>query len=147
MGYYVSIENVDWAIPPERVDDAYAAVCALNENNAGKTGGSWPRNESIEGPHDKVWFAWMPWNYPEVCPTLASVLETLGFEVETEDDGTVRIRGYDSKTGNEGQFLEACAPFISPGSYIEWRGEDGEGWREDFDGHEITTRQARVVWE
>ena len=57
------------------------------------------------------------------------------------------LEAYDSKAGAEDHFLEAVAPFVTPGSYIEWRGEDDTMWRQDFDGQYMNVKEGRVVFK
>ena len=144
MGYYITTTDVDFFIPTENLDEAYKALCELNNHNELKNGGRHPC-EKKDGPHDGVWFSWMDWNYPETCANTAEILESLGFECNEDDEG-LSIWGYDSKAGNEDIFIEALAPYVRPGSYIEWRGESGEMWREEFDEGVMTRKEGQIVW-
>jgi hypothetical protein len=145
MGYYVKITDANFVIPADKVDDAYEAVCELNQHNELKTGGAFPRTDK-DGPHDKIWFSWMSWDYPEVCDDLLEVLEMVGFEVEFNMDDGLSILGYDSKTGCEQTFLAALAPFAKAGSFINWEGEDGDLFRHQVEGGELVFREGRVTW-
>ena len=71
----------------------------------------------------------MPANYPAVCKDFLSILKELGFEYDLDDGGNLGLVHYNNKTGAEGHFFEAIAPFVQDGSFIEWRGEDGCEWR------------------
>jgi hypothetical protein len=53
---------------------------------------------------------------------------------------------YDNKTGCQDVFLEALAPYVEAGSYIEWQGEEGEQYRFDFNGTSMTQRSGVVAW-
>lgn len=155
MGYFVTITEVDFRIPKQNFQAAYEAMCALNENDDAKTGGRWggddidrnsPRPEGMNY-HPARWFSWMPANYPDVCPDAKSVLDKLGFHVAVTDDGSLSIVGYDNKIGSEELFIEALAPFVADGSFICWRGEDGDEWRYLIrDGKMITQRALKRVW-
>ena len=79
--------------------------------------------------HPAKWFSWMPANYPAVCKDFLSILKELGFEYDLDDSGNLGLVHYDNKTGAEGHFFEAIAPFVQDGSFIEWRGEDGGEYR------------------
>lgn len=147
MGYYVNIEDADFVIPVENLDAAYQAMCDLNKRDELKTGGSWgPREDGTYGQIAKF-FAWMDADYPSKCKDAGDVLDALGFVTEEAANGDLHIWGYDSKTGNEEHFLDAIAPFVKPGSFLEWRGEDGYMWREDYDGETRQIRQGRVVYD
>ena len=143
MGYYVSTTMSHFTLPREHMDDAYRALCALNADDTHKTGGAYP--EDAVRPADSTsvstnpnrWFAWMPWNYDEICPDVVSILETLGFEVTTDDTGIIDLAYPEQKTGQEDLFLEALAPYVTPGSFIVWTGEEGETWVDDFDGTQM----------
>mgnify|MGYP006276332013 CR=1 FL=1 len=130
MGYYVKIIKSSVVIKKENYDAAYKALCELNNHNELKHGGRYPREEK-DGPHEHVWFAWMPWNYPEVCKNLIDILECLGFEV-TEDEHGICSLDYDCKTGNEEVFLQVLSNFIEPGGFINWEGEEGERWTNTY---------------
>lgn len=155
MGYYVNITEANFTIPKQNLEAAYKAMCALNDNDDAKTGGMWggdsidrnsPRPEGMTY-HPARWFAWMPSNYPEVCPDTKSVLDQLGFDVAVADDGSLSIVGYDSKIGSEELFIEALAAFVADGSFICWRGEDGDEWRHLIkDGKMITQHALKRVW-
>jgi hypothetical protein len=154
MGYYVTTTEVDFRIPKRNLDAAYKALCALNDNDDAKTGGrldggnddrTCPRPAGLNH-HPARWFAWMPANYPEECADAEAVLECLGFEVGMEQDDLV-IWHYDNKTGAEELFIGALAPFVKDGSFICWRGEDGDEWRYIVqDGVMTEQRLQRKVW-
>jgi len=137
MGYFVNITNQNFFVPKENFDAAYKAMCALNDRDDLKSGGSWggngitsdsPRPEGMTY-HPAKWFSWMPANYPAVCKDFLSILKELGFEYDLDDSGNLGLVHYDNKTGAEGHFFEAIAPFVQAGSFTEWRGEDGGEYR------------------
>jgi hypothetical protein len=138
MGYYVQIRDANFVIPADKLDAAYAAMCALNTtHDAEKSGGSYSG-----GKQTSKYFAWMDANYPETCPDAKAILEALGFEVETYDNGDLTIDSYDSKAGQENLFIDACFPFVDPASYISWEGEDGEFWKQT----PLGTKNGTVVY-
>ena len=104
MGYYVSTEAVDVFVPAEVAE---SAVMLLDAMGLGAC--------ALEG----------------VSPVqaLAEVLGDNGFEVSDTAAG-VRIEWYNDKSCNEGSVLVALAPFVAEGSFMEWRGEEGERWRD-----------------
>lgn len=151
MGYYVTLTGADFRIPELKWTPAFESCVALNKRDDLKTGGSW----GPDGQTEK-WFAWMPKDYPadavqawkdgDVSHPLVFVFKQLGFEVAVLE-GYLHLEQYDNKTGAEDYFLEAVAPFVTPGSWIEWRGEDGEVWRQEFDGQYMKVKQGRVVFK
>ena len=148
MGYYVTSTEADFTIPPENLDAAYEAVCELNTHNNLKRGGSFPalKNLPDDKPRPDKWFSWMDWNYQETCPDLKAVLKEVGFYVGVNPDGGLSITEYDSKSGQEDLFLEAIAPFATEGSYIMWRGEEGEQWQNVVKDGTLAHLKAVVFW-
>lgn len=151
MGYYVGTMNADFRIPAENLDKAYDALCALNARDELKTGGGGCEvrpagSESVAGDPNR-WFSWMPWNYDEMYSSVEEILNALGFETDVELNGDVTIVYYDNKMGAETHFLEALAPYVADGSYVEWRGEDNAMWRQDFNNGEMKERGGKIVWE
>lgn len=153
MGYYVSINEADFTIPAENLDEAYKVMCELNKHDGLKTGGCWGGSTSIPEGSKSVstrpdkWFAWMPWNYDEVCTSAEEILKELGFECELNADGSLSIVYYDSKTGSEEHFLKALAPLVKEGSYIIWNGEEGAMWRHLVKNGELITQEPIITWE
>lgn len=137
MGYYVYISDTDFSIPKAHLEDAYTAMCDINQFDQFKTGG---------GPKDK-WFSWMRPNYPDVLSTAEEILNELGFEFSVDPTtGDLISFTYDSKIGNEDIFFCAIAPFIKKGSYINWVGEDGEMWQWYFTGGRMQVRRAVISY-
>jgi len=127
-----------------RQDDGPAIPMAFDELKTG-------------GDGTNVWFAWMDANYPEQAlhdweqlrfpHPLVFVLQQLGFDWELGTDECLCLTHYDSKSGAEDLFLEAVAPFVQAGSYLEWRGEDGSMWLQEFDGKSMSTKEGKTVYE
>lgn len=153
MGYYVHTTAVSFRIKKENFDAAFKAACELNWRNDLKRGGRWSaeRPDPLpEGPNEWVWFSWACWNYHETCKDLVDVLNEFGFEhIDFDNLGNIESLSFDSKTGNEDALLEAIAPFVEPGSYIEWQGEEQDIWRNSFYDGNMTTQSGRLVqqWE
>jgi hypothetical protein len=150
MGYYVTLEGNNAYIRKDKLDEAYAILCELNQHNELKRGGSFPRDEEIAGPHEGVWFSWMEWNYPETCADAAAILGQLGFELEDDGNGGISFLFYDNKTGSEDVFIAALAPVLSSGDddapWFEWRGEDGAHWRQIVSDGVMKIQQPQVTW-
>lgn len=120
MGYYVNIQESEFLIPTDNLDKALERFKALNHDpNAHKNGGS---------SSGEKWFSWMPTDYDKHVTTAEEVLILLGFDTFADEKG-VHIHGYDSKIGDEGQFLNAIRDLVDVSCYIIWRGEDGEFWK------------------
>lgn len=139
MGYYVKIMETNFRIPADKLDEAYTALCALNHDpNAHKSGGSYSGGGKTE-----AWFSWMPTNYDETCKTAQAIFEELGFTTFVEDDGALWLTDYDSKIGDEEQFLNAIKHLVPEDAHIDWRGEDGAMWRWTPAG----VLNATIIWE
>ena len=127
MGYFVSITDAEFLIKKKNLVHAYKAMCALNNIDSLKGGGSW-----IGGEKTERWFAWMPKDYPDQYKTAQEILENLGFDCQLLTDGDLIITGYDSKIGDEALFIDACSQFVEDGSYMTWQGESGEYFQWQF---------------
>jgi len=146
MGYYAGITAADFTIPAEKLDAAFEAVKELDQHNELKSGGTWGTRPDGTSGQIGWHFSWMDEDWTERCKNLGDVFAELGFEI-SGTDGDLEIYGYNSKVGDENHFLRAVAPFVKPGSYLEWEGEDMERWRWDFDGTTMTEKSGRTIWE
>lgn len=95
---------------------------------------------------------------PESCSeTLANIFEYFGFEIAFVADGAceriVCNLCFHGKSYDEDKLLAVLAPFVAPGSYLVWIGEDlaiavdyfdGETVRR-FDGYELMCAQLETV--
>ena len=149
MGYCVHTTNVSFFIKKENFDAAFKAACELNWRNDLKGGGTYGPgrpNPLPKGPNEWCCFSWVDWNYHETCKHLFDVLNEFGFDyIEQDEEGNIVGLSFDSKTGDEEKLLDAIAPFIHPGSYIEWRGEEDDIWRNVFYDGVMTTQYGRMV--
>ena len=155
MGYYVQIFESDFRLDASKLDEAYKRMCALNDNDGAKTGGSsGGGGVSMKDPrpagmsyHPARWFAWMDADYPSKCENVNAILTMLGFEVGYDKTGSISHLLYDSKIGAEHMFFAAIADLVDDGSYICWRGEDDGEWRWLFtNGEMVTQTQQTRVW-
>lgn len=79
--------------------------------------------------------------------SLVTFLEDVGFQDTWVVNDHIELGCYDDKTGQEDVFLRFLAPFITAGSYIDWRGEEGEIFRWEFDGEKMAELDGKVVWQ
>ena len=141
MGYYVHIEDSNCMLPHKHADLAYWRMCALNDHDELKRGGS--RTEK--------WFSWMEKNYPQTCKDARDVLVELGFDMEETNDG-LTIYGYDNKSGQEELFLAAISDLIVTAHgddkpFIVWRGEDDMVWKDLYGEREVRSLQGTITFQ
>jgi hypothetical protein len=120
MGYYIFLEESTAVLPKVYQAEAYKRMCALNDTDEGKTGGS----------KDEKWFAWMDPNYPDTCADAKAILTELGFWFDENEDGDLLFTEYDSKMGQESEFLR-CIGDLLRGEMV-WRGEEHDLFRYTF---------------
>jgi len=133
MGYYVSGSG-DVRIAKEKLEAAYEALMNLNDvPSEAKNGGSFSG-----GGRTASWFSWMPEDLRTI-PDAKAVFDRLGFDTKYEDDGGLLVMSYDNKTGQEGVFFAAVAPFITAESEFYWTGEDGIQYKWEF-------RDGKMIW-
>ena len=139
MGYYVTLMAADFTIP--ETPEVLAAIHGMDTRfHALKRGGV----VGGDKPEEK-WFSWMP--QLDTLTSVQQVFEALGFDTEIDNEtGNVGLIGYDSKTGQEDLFLSVVAPFVTDGSYTEWRGEDDLRYRFTVRDGRLTTQSAVVQW-
>jgi hypothetical protein len=154
MGYYVQTTGCSVFLPKARFADAYKALCDLNQHDELKSGGSYGGDKISAGDprpdgmtyHPARWFSWMDADYPSKCTTMEQVLQEVGFDPYFDYAGNLEALSYDSKTGCEEIFLNALAPFMRNGSYINWRGEDGELYRYEFQDGQMRQLTGNVTY-
>ena len=127
MGYYVDYEGT---ISYPRADEQRLAeaLWALNHRHDLKNGGRHPKTGD---PYEDNWFSWMPTRWHENEPSVAEVLEMLGFTVDEtlpDEERVSYVVAYNNKIGDEDKFIATLAENGAEIS-LYCRGEDGEGWR------------------
>ena len=132
MGYYVTLSEADWAYAAENQATCLLALQVMSSEawNAMKNGGT-----TMSDGTKKYWWRWQSEQFPADCSTLRQVFESLGFDCEEDDNGTLRLIGYNNKRGDEQTFLQMSAPYVIDGSWMEWFGESNDDfWR--FEVHD-----------
>lgn len=142
MGYYITLVESDWTLPKENYDAALGALQALNHKHQLKRGG---RHPETDDPFESKWFSWMPPRYHEEVESPKEVFEMLGFDCHENDDG-LHLDHYDNKTGQEELFLAVVAPWVTDGSSLTFRGEEGEHFRYEYRDSKMTEKNAELVW-
>ena len=125
MGDYIFLEQSTAVLPKGNQAEAYKRMCALNDDDESKRGGS-------VGPDgEKKWFAWMDANYPDTCADAKAILMELGFWFDENEDGDLLFTEYDCKMGQESDFLRSIGDLLT--GEMVWRGEDHAMFRYTFD--------------
>jgi hypothetical protein len=143
MGYYVYLTSASFDIPD--TPEVRNALRELDKRDDLKRGGS------FGGGKEDKWFSWMnePWAHHE---SIDPIFQQLGFDtyccvLKPGEHASVQLLSYDSKIGQEALFLAAVAPFVKAGSYLEWRGEDGEAWRHYVgDDGKLYVQESEIHW-
>ena len=149
MGYFIHTNAMHFVIKKDNLEDSYKALCQLNakdELKTGRRGGAnlpeKPQDSTSVSNNPNKWFAWIDWNYDETCKSAEEIFSDLGFYTEITDEGDLFIGMFSNKCGDENVFLQAVAPFVEDGSYIEWQGEDGSMWKNTFNNGKMETQHA-----
>lgn len=150
MGYYISLIDSNAKLCAEDLDEAYRILCELNNDNTQKTGGTIPIDRK-DGPHENIWFSWMPWNYPDLLKSAAEIFECLGFSMIFRENGDLLLTGYDDKMGAEDVFLDSLSHLWKSvdeveNPYFAWRGEEGNMWRTIYVNGEVMEQTAKIEW-
>lgn len=146
---YAYILDCDCVIEEKNYANAFKALVELNNRNDLKSGGRYPKPVDVPAnePHKAVWFEGMPWNYPEKLCSVGEILEVLRFEVFDDiNNGELVIEAFRGYLMDEAHFFRALAPFIKPGSFIKWGGDDNFHRLWEFDGKEMHEFEGEVVW-
>lgn len=120
MGYYMSQGNTEFSIPKEHHEKALAAIQALH----GK--------EYIKDSFGSR-FCWVDSNFFELND-LTAILKAWRWKPKFKDGNIVGIEFTGEKLGSDKVLWEALAPFVTKGSFIIMKGEDGCKWKWTFDG-------------
>ena len=130
MGYCITLMYADVLISLDREDEALESI---KDYTKGKTYG-WVSDDEVQS-----------------AETLQDVLQAFRFDTSVgEVEGFRSIDHFNGEKHNESvEFgIGPALAGIAHGS-LEWLGEDGERWRDVWDGIDGTYRQqnARIVWE
>lgn len=148
MGYYVQTRGVSLAFKPGT--DLAAVLKHVHETMFTPeavakygSGGSYYGGRKVES-----WYAWVDTDAALACTSIDELIGLFVDEFEwldTPEDLDFRI-SMDSKSGQEDLLFKHLAPFISAGSFVEWRGEDDALWCWVFDGTSMHTKNGEVVY-
>jgi hypothetical protein len=134
MGYCIDQQETKFEIKAANVKKALAAIKKLAGKETIKDAG---------GPH----FSWVDHNFAK-CKTFKEIMDAWRWEVCLDDKKNVIELYFDGeKLGDDFILFSAIAPFVTKGSYIIMRGEDGCVWRWFFDGKRCLEQSGTVTFE
>lgn len=130
MGYHINLTEADFRIDAENTRDALDTIRELMADPSADRHGY----SAQSGRH----FSWLNNATPEDWDSLQDAMADWRFPVELDDDqNVVDIRFSGQKIGDENQLFDVIAPYVEDGSYLEFRGEDGDVWRLVFDDDSV----------
>lgn len=142
MGYYVDSLDCDWVVPerPDILEELKKMPAKMKRIQKGGSFG--------EGVKQESWFSWVSDNEILDATTVESVVRAFGFETKAVDGGFSIVTYNMDKIGQEELLLAVLAPYCPEGSYIVWRGEDGEMWSHIVSGGKMKIRYLKPMeWQ
>lgn len=137
MGYYMTLvdSDVSWKPDVDRRHVLQQIKTAMFSPRGIKT-------HAVGGS-----YAWVDMARCQNAEDIDEILDEF-FDAFKEVNGQWHV-AFETKMGDEQVLMEHLAPFITSGSYMEWRGSDDEYYRWDFDGTTLTERtgRVRITWE
>lgn len=129
MGYSIRTLDTNFTIPSNNMEEAHKALCQLNSKDAPNNEGSFQGQASTSALH-----------------SVEDIMQELGFLTDILPSGDLTVLSYNGKSADEEDFLEALAPFVEDGSYIEWIGEDNSLWRDYFVDGDMFIESGSIMW-
>ena len=76
-------------------------------------------------------------------------MEEFSFDTDFDENGEdlIDITFHGEKSSCEELLFTTLAPFVKSGSFLEFRGEDGEGWKYVFNDGSMKVKKAKRVYE
>jgi len=144
MGYCIEQKATDFFMKAEDKPKALEALKAI-ANDTDRMGGG-----SFSGGERTFHFSWCDMSYVNDT-VFEKAFKKLRWETEEyqDDEGNIiDIEFYGEKLGGDEEYiLNAIAPFVKAGSYIEMYGEDGNIWRWAFNGEKCEEIHPTITWE
>lgn len=144
MGYCMDLMDADFVIKRENQDKALEAVKKLadtvNENGSGSSySGGECKSRS---------YAWVTTEDFVNADDVSEAISAWGWEPQTDEvTGDITTMYFVAeKKGDDEYLLDALAPYVEPGSFIQMQGEDGSIWRWFFDGQQCIEQGGEVTF-
>ena len=106
------------------------------------------KKENFEKALDAIKKTKLDYDDISKCSSLVNVIEELGWNPGFDENGNIDSLYFgQDKLCDEEIWLDAIAPFVEIGSFIEMIGEDGNLWRWIFDGKNCIEISPKIIWE
>ena len=140
MSYSMEFREAEFEI---KADKAKGALRAIQSLDPSKGSG---RDYRVSGL--KRGFAWVETSEYRSAENLGEAFHAWCWDVRENSKGDWILNYFDGRNlGDESHLFSAAAPFVTPGSWIEMLGEDGERWRWVFDGETCKEKSPTISWE
>ena len=146
MGYYIQQLDTNFFLPVEHLDtlvqDAKALLTKEAKDSYGARGYTW------RGEYITKHYSWVDEQGVLDGKTFAEIASGFRWSLEEDEEGNVTdfIFSGEKYGGDELVFLNTIAPYVKEGSFIEFRGEDGEQWKWYFNGNTCEEYFAEIIY-
>lgn len=142
MGYCMDMQECSFHIPAEKFGEALAAIKALMIDTESMSGGSYQG-----GMQTGKWFSWVHTESVWSAEGLPEALSAWRWKAYLSERGDIDYLSFTGeKSGDDRVLFSAIAPYVTDGSYISMRGEDGFLWRWFFQNGECSEQEGQIVW-
>lgn len=131
MGYCMEMTDSEFKIKKENFE---SALKSLKSVFVPENMNCYDRIGNICYPH----FSWVDTRIVLKSKSIEEALREIRYDPEYDDNGNIcNVKFTGQKRGCEKVFFTALAPYIESGSYISFRGEDGDAWKWSFNNGEV----------
>ena len=142
MGYYIEQRGGAFFIDKKHFPDVIKAIHNLANYPDMMGGGSYEGGKTIS-KH----YSWVKMSFVN-STDLENIFNCWRWNINFDDDGNINNLFFDGeKMGDDRVLLDAIAPFVKEGSFIEMCGEDNDLWRWKFTNKICKEVSARIVWD
>jgi len=139
MGYEITQRGAVFGMQKENFEPCLQAIKALADRVQFLASG--------ENSMGDRWYSWVNTEKFVSAKTLEEALEEWGWEIQLAEDGDAYFLQFvNEKLGDDEVLLNAIAPYVEDGSYIEIAGEDADWWRWVFKGGKMFEITPEITW-
>lgn len=143
MGYCMSMYDCEFHIPAANFAGALSAIKSLMKDED-KMDGCEYKSGGVTGR----WYAWVNTSAVLEAETLSDALYAWRWEAHFSENGNVSYLHFlGEKSGQDDVLFRALAPYVTSGSFVAMRGEDGAIWRWYFDGNKCIEQNAVITFQ